>query len=109
MIHPPRWATRILTRALQGDPATRTILGDLHEDFVRLSESRGRTAARLWYWRESFAFMVGRFAHRLVPALARASLPWPKGLAEDAVHAARVVRRSPGFSLFPIFSWGPVS
>ncbi len=100
MTHPPRLATRLLARAFRGDPAASAILGDLHEDFSRVLESRGRTAARLWYWREAVGLASGRLAHALLRSLRRASVPRPGSLAEDAVHAARMLRRSPGFALF---------
>ncbi len=50
---PPRLATRLLTRALEHDPAAPAILGDLHEAFVRLARDRGTGAARRWYWKEA--------------------------------------------------------
>lgn len=100
MTPPPRGATRLVARAFRGDPAAAAILGDLIEDFVRVLESRGRTAARLWYWREALGLVSGRLFHGLIRSLRDAAALRPGPLAGDAAHAARMLRRSPGFALF---------
>lgn len=100
MIAPPRLAARILARALRDDPAGPAILGDLHEDFVERVVSRGPAAARLWYRREALALAAGRIVHRTGRGARSASGLRPGTLAEDARHAFRTLRRSPGFALF---------
>jgi predicted permease len=100
MRRPPRLAMRILARALRRHAAAPSILGDLEEDFVHLIESRGLTVARLWYWREAIGIASGGIAHGLPRALRSVPFPGLRRLGEDAVHAARVIRRTPGFSLF---------
>lgn len=87
---PPRWAVRLLERALRRDPAASAILGDLREDFTRMARERGRGAARRWYAREALLMALGR---------------WGRGqgvlgaLGEDAHHAFLSIRRNPGFAL----------
>ena len=100
MTPPPGLAALLLARVFRGDPAAATILGDLHEDFSRVLESRGRTAAGLWYWREALGLASSRLVHGLLRSLRHAPVLRPGSLAEDAAHAARMLRRSPGFALF---------
>jgi predicted permease len=67
------------------------MLGDLHEDFVRILHARGRAAARLWYWREAVLLSCSRVLWRVKRG---------SGYREDAGYALRVLARAPGFSLF---------
>lgn len=99
-MRPPRLAERLLARVLRGDPAGPAILGDLREDFVRLAGTRGRTAAGLWYWSEALGLAAGRLAHGLARSARSASTRSLGAFLEDAAHAGRMLRRSPGFSLF---------
>ena len=101
---PPRSAVRLLTHVLRDDPAGPAILGDLHEDFVRIGRARGVRAARVWYWRETLLFSGARWARA---ALGRISKGRPANgliglhrLGQDGRQALRAVRRAPGFSLF---------
>jgi predicted permease len=106
---PPRVAVRILGRALRDDPAGPSILGDLSEDFARMMEEAGETAARRWYWREALLLAVQRTFWRraiAVPERARMShmraggTSWLRALSEDAGYALRVHLRAPAFALF---------
>ncbi|MGW8264974.1 MAG: ADOP family duplicated permease [Longimicrobiales bacterium] len=101
---PPRAAVRLLTRVLRHDPAGPAILGDLHEDFVRMSRTRGFGAARRWYWREALLFSGARGARaalgRLSSGFPSGGRIGPRGLGQDGMQALRAVRRAPGFSLF---------
>lgn len=103
---PPRAAVRLLTRALQRDPAAPAILGDLHEDFVEVADARGPAAARRWYWREALRLSLCRFgsarprrpsssAERARPARQRFDALW-----QDCAYGLRSLRRNPGFALF---------
>ncbi len=47
---PPRLAERILRRLLPDGPDGKTIVGDLHEEFVGVASRRGLWQASLWYW-----------------------------------------------------------
>ena len=58
---PPAAASRLLARVLREDPAGPAILGDLHEEFVRIHQVRGPGAAQRWYWREAILFSLGRW------------------------------------------------
>lgn len=99
-MNPPSLPARLLARVLRDDPAASAILGDLHEDFVRLLQMRGSVVARLWYWREALGLASGRMAHRLVRTVRTASFGSIGSLLEDAAWAWRRLRRSPGFSMF---------
>ncbi len=46
---PPSSAVWLLARLLDSD-AYETVAGDLDEEFLRVHESRGRSAAARWYW-----------------------------------------------------------
>ena len=96
---PPAAASRLLARALRHDPAGPAILGDLHEEFVRIHQARGPGSARRWYWREAILFSLGRWVRRN-PASPRegqetAGSPLFRGLGQDAVQAFRAARRAP--------------
>jgi len=101
---PPRIPTRLLDRALRGDPAGPAILGDLHEDFVRTCRTRGTRVARLWYWREALSLAATRTAQRAyrltLGVLTMEGFNRFEGLGEDIQQAFRAMRRAPGFSLF---------
>jgi predicted permease len=101
LARPPRLASRLVERALDGDPAAGAILGDLHEDFVRIARARGLEAARRYYLREAVPLALGRLARR---AFTRAERSERSGslhaLAQDVTFALRAVRRTPGFSVF---------
>jgi predicted permease len=95
----------MLAKALESDPAGPAILGDLQEDFARESRARGPAAARRWYWREATLLMLGRMLPRTRSdrAANRGASPPAEGvreLVQDAHYALRVIRRTPGYSLF---------
>ena len=101
---PPRFAVALLARALGDDPARPAILGDLHEDFVRLGQWRGEAAARRWYWREALLLAASRLFRpsrqsRWKRSEMNASSRF-RSLLQDASYALRSLRRAPGFSLF---------
>jgi len=101
---PPRLATAILSRALGHDPSRVAILGDLHEEYVRLGRLRGGVPARLWYWRETLLLSTSRLAYGVARRFSKGH--WMNGrslfgaLGQDGLHALRAVVRAPGFSLF---------
>jgi predicted permease len=109
---PPPFARRLLERALRGDPAGPAILGDLHEDFVRVARARGPAAARRWYVRQALplaagrwsASRVGRAAHLIRSVFLGDSdmtgPSWLRGFLQDGAYAARTLRRTPAFALF---------
>ncbi len=107
---PPAAASRLLARVLRQDPVGPAILGDLHEDFIRIYQARGPGAARRWYWREALLFSLGRWVRRSSWSLrtGRRTVGFPlfRGLGQDAVQALRAARRAPGFSLFTALVMG---
>lgn len=104
MASPPSAAVRILSAVLQSDPAARAILGDMHEDFVRVTVERGAGAARRWYWREALRLTGDRLLRsplRVLRGAGGASVSFRlSALKQDGVWAARSIRRAPGFALF---------
>ena len=100
---PPRFAVRLLTRALRHDPAGPAILGDLHQDFAEVAQARGLAAGWRWYWREALLLSVSsggssgssRSAAGTVAARLRLG-----GLLQDGGYALRSLRGNPGFALF---------
>jgi len=106
---PPRRAVRLLERVHRGDPAARAVVGDLHEDFLKVLARKGERAARRWYWREVLLLAGGRLltgAWLLAghgPLARGRLLRWrdsARALVQDAAYAARSLRRSPGHALF---------
>lgn len=91
---PPRFARRLLTRALPVD-VREHIAVELDEVYQRRCAQIGIARARFWYWREVLSFS-GRFA---VEENKRGQM---KGFFEnwssDMVHAARRLVRAPGFT-----------
>ena len=64
---PPRLAERLI-RLVAGEDAWRDVTtGDLREEYVVISETRGPIVARLWYYGQAgqlFAVFAARPAHR---------------------------------------------
>jgi len=57
---PPKAAERLLEKGLGTSSASRSIVGDLNEDFQEIVQRRGAAAARRWYWREALALCMRR-------------------------------------------------
>ena len=93
-VHPPGLARRILQRSLPID-VREHITSELDEVFHYKCEQRGPRRARLWYWREVLSF-AGRFT---VEENRRGHMKrFVEGWTSDFRHAARRLRRSPGFT-----------
>ena len=106
-LEPPARAYRLLQRALGPDPAGPAILGDLHEDFIRVVERSGPRRAALWYWWEAARLVAGRGLRARMRGSGSGSGGGPapgilKGWLQDAGSALRAVRRNPGFAAFAI-------
>lgn len=89
---PPRWIGALLRRLLPGDA-----FGDLHEGFYRRSESYGLAAARRWYRREAWRYLIR------LPVLSRIGRPsvWVPAfelVARDTRFALWTLARSPVFT-----------
>ena len=101
---PPRAAARLLAFVVRRDPAGPAILGDLREDFVKVSREWSPGTARLWYWWEVLLFSISRLVRSAAERLSKGidmKSPSPfQSLIEDGVQALRAVKRAPGFSLF---------
>ncbi len=103
---------RLLPRHLQPD-----VLGDLHEEYHRVSsETSGAFRTRLWYWRQvlmsPFHYRTARGSrmhNRSNPGRHERGLGmrlWVESLFSDIRYAVRSLRRSPGFALVAILSLG---
>ena len=85
----------------------RSIVGDLHEDFVRRSSQSGLACAEAWYRREALGVIWRGALRRLANRRLRSGLPGqPRkgdGMAqrwlEEFKQALRSLLRSPGFTL----------
>ena len=86
------------------------VLGDLDEEFaLAVAAGADRRQARLRYWRQAFASIVstwrGESRGSAGPAPHRGRLSRAvQGLALDVRHAARVLARSPGFTVVAVAS-----
>lgn len=91
---PPGLARRLLKRALPLD-VREHITNELDEVFQYKSARDGAARARLWYWGEVLSF-AGRFT---VEENKRGPMKgFVEGWSSDFRHAARRLRRAPGFT-----------
>lgn len=96
---PPRLADAILKRVLPLGKRGESILGDLHEDYSRILESRFLMPA-LWYWSQTLRLAI-RYAFSESP---QQQLTYPRSrgmwfeLSGDLKTAFRMLRRNPGTS-----------
>lgn len=108
--HPPELPARLLARALGDTAEAASVLGDLAEDFVERLRSRGRRAARRWYWKEAVGLAIEAWIGR---ALGRPIVRnghgrggemrdavGSSGVGQDVRYAVRAVRRDRGFFVF---------
>jgi len=124
---PPRYARLLLELALPADDRE-PVTGDLLEVFLSKCSARGRVRARVWYWGQALSFsgrfLRERWRERGERDAAGAHVgpgpgndAWPgrdrvrthedrrwdvgrmlEALARDLTHAARNLRRAPGFT-----------
>ncbi len=96
---PPRLAQSILRRVLPLGKRGESILGDLNEEFFRLT-APGNRFPNLWYWRQTIALAI-RYLTLDTPQQAltypRSSGMW-HDLTSDLRTAARMFQRNPGTS-----------
>lgn len=102
---PPRLAEAFLRGRLPNDAPSRTILGDLREDYLEELTRRSRWTADLWYWSQAVSVAV-RFAdkrragHATSPARGGYGPESLLGaLRVDLRLAVRRLARSPGHAL----------
>lgn len=93
-LRPPRLA-REMIRLLAPVEDRGFILGDLEDRFRHLVRTRGRHAARLWYWRQALSVLPAALLSDL-DLLHRRS--WT-GLAGDVRLAVRTLRRRPLYAV----------
>jgi predicted permease len=102
---PPQLA-RALVMLLLREEMREIVLGDLDEEFTRTVAAGGVAwRAKRRYWRQAIASITWRYVGTTVPAVrppegfSRAThTPVLAGMAVDLRHAARVLRRTPGFT-----------
>jgi putative ABC transport system permease protein len=107
---PPALAQRLLARALGSGEEGRSVLGDVHEEFVERLRARGRRAADRWYWREALslavAALMGRASGRPIVRepdrgeVGMRDVLSTSGFVQDVGYALRAIRRDRAFFLF---------
>jgi len=111
MTRPPRIAEALLSLFLPDGGIRESVLGDLHELFVRRTQQAG--GAHWWYWRQAFRLSAGYGLRRLRGSGFRgfASAPRPAevrtttkgdgmaGMARQVRFSLRSLLRSPGFTV----------
>ncbi len=107
---PPRLAQRLLEAALPEETDGRSILGDLHQEFLDRCRTGQRSAA-VWYWLEAlrlcFGFLVFRGPKRSTRTSSISSLRLTfDSLGRDIGYGLRRARRRPLFSLVAVGSLG---
>ncbi len=81
---PPRFFTWLLKRAVQPSTADE-VLGDLHEEFVRMRMTRGDRQARVWYAVQSVRLAGRMTADHIARGASSASRPRPASHSGDSV------------------------
>ena len=105
MREPPRLALRLLDRRLP-EADRESLVGDLVEAFTERAERHGAAAARRWFWRQT-ALALLHFAFRRAPRA-----PEPPGdpamtsFLSNVRFGARMLRRSPAFTLLCVATLG---
>lgn len=114
MPEPPRLARLLLTWALPRTDRSRSILGDLREEFVRRAsgETDAPKRARRWYVRAALSLAIRYALERARGVGGRLFRTGPgrggrgllAGLLYDARHTVRGLMRSPGLTLMAILA-----
>jgi putative ABC transport system permease protein len=103
-----------LLRRLLGDALAESILGDF-EELAAARYPHSRIRAAVWLWIQTLGVILSAIAERVRSVVhgapsraARATSRWPvqwrAQIALDAGHAARMFRRSPGFTLAAVLA-----
>jgi putative ABC transport system permease protein len=115
---PPKVPTALLALCLPRGKSRDSVLGDLHEGYVDIVESRSQGSAKpleavLWYWHQALLVAIHYLMHRALPARKRhrptdSSTNKPtnkfrrsspmKNVWQDIRFAVRMFRRTPGFT-----------
>jgi putative ABC transport system permease protein len=107
---PPRLAERLLIWALGSGESARSVVGDVAEDYAAQLRRRGRTLARIWYWKEALSLvgnaLMGRATGRPLARVETNGGNTMKealstiGFFQDARYALRAIRKDLVFFVF---------
>jgi putative ABC transport system permease protein len=113
---PPGWAERLLAFCLPPGEVAESVLGDLHQEYLRRARGGSSRAADRWYGRQAAAIALRYLLRSPLPesAAARSSnLPPPRkgdppvaNLLHDLRIALRGFRRRPAFTAAAVVSLG---
>ncbi len=110
---PPRLAQRLLRTCVPSGLVGDSLLGDLHEEFVRKSRDHRQISASVWYWRQSIGLGARYLLERMVHPRQYGQVlshrrdypiryPFKTGcgslmdsLVSDIRHAVRALKRRP--------------
>jgi putative ABC transport system permease protein len=108
-VAPPRLAEWMLRKTVEHEP----LLGDLVEAFESRARRDGASAARRWFWRETFvALLVFAFRQPRTRRVHNAYVPRANGdtamrsFLSDLRLGARLLRRSPAFTAICVLTLG---
>jgi len=98
----PRLARWLLERCLD-EASAEAIVGDLSEEFRLVSERRGATAARRWFWRQAIASVASRRMQRRpaatgAPGGSVRRAGFVDGFSQDLRFSFRTLASAPAFA-----------
>jgi putative ABC transport system permease protein len=102
---PPRLALRLLDRRLP-EAHRESLIGDLAESFAERAMRDGQNAARRWFWRQTALALLHFAVHRPPRVPEPTGDPAMTSFLANVRFGARMLRRSPAFTLLCVLTLG---